>query len=61
MIGLNFVTTFFPKLNVGSFIHIKKFGITFKKKLNAGIGVLSRKTSSQERQIKKMVHQYAHG
>jgi hypothetical protein len=36
MVGSNFVTTFFPRLNVGSFIHIYNFGITFKNKFEHG-------------------------
>jgi hypothetical protein len=31
-IGSNFVTTFLLRMNVGSFIHIQNFGITFKNR-----------------------------
>jgi hypothetical protein len=32
MVSSNFVTTFSPRLNVGSFIYIQNFGVTFKNK-----------------------------
>jgi hypothetical protein len=32
IVGSTFVTTFFPCLNVGSYIHIVNFGVTFKNK-----------------------------